>query len=225
MGCVRTLCEDLLRLLSLIYIAAGIALLWAAFLLIKPLAPRELLHVQSYWYPELIAVLGVVLLLSGIVSAVGAWASHAPSINWFAGASFVTLVVQAMGVLAYLDDGSAFERASKHDKTKGLAKTLHWIDDNSTAFIVLLYAALIAQALGALSSTCRATCCSGRRPDRYSRGYTADEREYQPLLPQTYTPGYNAGYKAGLSARSPVRDSRGPTSKRVPSPYQSPNRS
>lgn len=40
---------------------------------------------------------------------------------------------------------TAFDAASKHDQTQGLAAALGWIADNLTVFNVLLYIALITQ--------------------------------------------------------------------------------
>ena len=50
MGCMRTFCEDFLRLVSLGYMAAGVVLIWGALAVSGDLnSPKKLLHVTEYW--------------------------------------------------------------------------------------------------------------------------------------------------------------------------------
>ena len=49
MGCLRTLCEDFLRLVSFGYLAAGVALIWGGLGLANLDNSRQLLRLRKLW--------------------------------------------------------------------------------------------------------------------------------------------------------------------------------
>lgn len=52
MSCLRTFCEDFLRLVSLGYLAAGLVLIWTVSVLVDLRKPVTLLRLREFWYPD-----------------------------------------------------------------------------------------------------------------------------------------------------------------------------